>query len=142
MEQSDLERMALAFRKAKTDNNWHEGNVTVFEYTDNAGRICHLVQETNAAITKKHAERLALEKLQREGIPPGNIHRIYSELEPCETPDGGKRADGCKAMLREEVPKAKITYSYEYRGSGADTRASRVASIAQRDADFNKYRKQ
>ncbi len=141
MEHSDLGRMALEFRRAKTANNWHGGNVTVFEYTDANGNLCHLIQETNPEVTKKHAERLALENLKQQGIPSQNVHRIYSELEPCETPDGGIRTEGCKAMLIREYPQAKVTYSYEYRGSTAATRQARMDSMARKAAYFEKYKK-
>ena len=136
MEESDLGRMALKYR---IDNNaWHSGNIAVFEYKDNKGRVQHLVQST-LDTTKKHAERLALERLEAEGIPRGNVKRIYSELEPCEVESGGFKREGCKAMLQKYYPSAKVTYSYDYKGRGADTRLGRAASIEQRAADFSNY---
>jgi hypothetical protein len=137
MEESDLGRMAL---KHRIDNNaWHDGNIAVFEYENNEGKIQHLVQSTIPS-TGKHAERLALEKLKADGIPNENVKRIYSELEPCEVNDGGLRGEGCKAMLDSHFPAAKVTYTYEYKGSRSDTRLGRQASIAQRAADFVKYK--
>ena len=91
------------------------------------------------ATTKKHAERLALERLEADGIPHENVKRIYSELEPCEVESGGFKREGCKAMLQKYYPSAKVTYSYDYKGRGADTRLGRAASIEQRAADFSKY---
>jgi hypothetical protein len=140
MEHSDLGRMALDFRKAKEKDNWHGGNVTVFEYTDAKGDFAYAIHETNTNVTKKHAERLALESLKQQGIPSANVQRIYSELEPCETPDGGLKAEGCKAMLLKEYPQAIVTYSYEYRGRKTDTRPDRVASMNRRAAYFEKYK--
>ena len=136
VEESDLGRMALKYR---IDNNaWHSGNVAVFEYEDNQGNIQHLVQST-LDTTKKHAERLALERLEASGIPHENVKRIYSELEPCEVESGGFKREGCKAMLQKYYPSAKVTYSYDYKGRGADTRLGRAASMEQRTADFSKY---
>ncbi len=138
MEESDLGRMAL---KHRIENGiWHDGNIAVFEYEDNQGSLQHLVQGT-LPTTRKHAERLALEKLKADGIPSENVKRIYSELEPCEVGSGGLRGEGCKAMINNNFPAAKVTYSYEYKGGYADTKLGRQASIEQRAADLAKYKK-
>ena len=138
MAHSDLGRRALAYRMAT--GNWHDGNITVFEYYDNKGKLCHLVQSTQPP-SKRHAERLALEKLAAEKIPFQNVKRIYSELEPCEVESGGLRGEGCKKMIINNFSAAKITYSYEYRGRYNDTRAQRVESKNRKEADLIKYKK-
>jgi hypothetical protein len=137
MEESDLGRMAL---KHRIENGiWHDGNIAVFEYEDNDGKVQHLVQGT-LPTTKKHAERLALEKLAAAKIPAKNIKRIYSELEPCEVESGGMRGEGCKLMLNSYFPAAKVTYSYDYGGRFTDTKPGRTASLEKRAADFAKYK--
>jgi len=61
MEESDLGRMAL---KHRIENGiWHNGNITVFEYEDNLGKLQHLVQST-LPTTKKHAEHLYLSGIE------------------------------------------------------------------------------
>ncbi|RZJ93136.1 MAG: hypothetical protein EOO60_05750 [Hymenobacter sp.] len=138
MEESDLGRMALKYR---IENGiWHDGNIAVFEYENNQGNLQHLVQGT-LPTTRKHAERLALEKLKADGIPSENVKRIYSELEPCEVGSGGLQGEGCKAMINNNFPAAKVTYSYEYKGAYADTKLGRQASIEQRAADLAKHKK-
>lgn len=137
MEESDLGRMAL---KHRIDNAmWHDGNVAVFEYKDNEGKLQHLVQGT-LPTTRKHAERLALEKLAADGIPAKNVRRIYSVLEPCEVGSGGIHGEGCKTMIDSYFPAAKVTYSYDYAGRFTDTKPGRTASLEKRAADFTKYK--
>lgn len=135
--QTDLGRLALLHRLAT--NSWHNGNVTVFEYRDATGKLQQFVQST-IPTTGSHAERLALKRLEDEKVPFSSVTRIYSELEPCEVPDGGLKSEGCKAMVEKAFPQAKVTYSYEYKGRGQDTRPSRLASIKQREADFTKFK--
>lgn len=135
--QTDLGQLALLHRLAT--NSWHNGNIAVIEYRDATGNLQHFVQSTRPD-TGKHAERLALEKLRHEKVPFSSVTRIYSELEPCEVPDGGLRGEGCKTMVQQAFPQAKVTYSYEYKGRGQDTRAARLASIKQRETDFVKFK--
>lgn len=135
--QTDLGRLALLHRIAI--NSWHNGNVAVFEYRDATGNLQQLVQSTRPD-TGKHAERLRLERLQAENVPFSNVTRIYSELEPCEVPDGGLKSEGCKTMIQRAFPQAKVTYSYDYKGRGQDTRAARMASLKQRETDFIKFK--
>ena len=137
MEASDLGRMAL---KHRIENGiWHNGNIAVFEYEDSQGKLQYHIQST-LSTTKRHAERLALEKLAADKIPNANVKRIYSELEPCEVESGGIHAEGCKVMLNSFFPSAKVTYSYDYAGRFADTRPGRTASLEKRAADFEKYK--
>ena len=137
MEESDLGRMAL---KHRIENAmWHDGNIAVFEYKDSEGKLQHLVQGT-LPTTRKHAERLALERVAADGIPAKNVKRIYSELEPYEVDSGGIRGEGCKTMIDSYFPSAKVTYSYDYARRFTDTKPGRTASLEKRAADFAKYK--
>jgi hypothetical protein len=137
MEKSDLGRMAL---KHRIENGiWHDGNIAVFEYEDNEGKIQHLAQGT-LPTTRKHAERLALERLAANKIPSKNIKSIYFELEPCEVDSGGIHEEGCKSMIDSYFLTAKVTYSYDYAGRFSDTKPGRTASLEERAADFVKYK--
>ncbi|GAB3636044.1 hypothetical protein GCM10027422_16340 [Hymenobacter arcticus] len=121
-------------------NFWHDKNLFVFEYYDNEGNLRQHVQST-LPTTKKHAERLAIEKLVDDKIPFGNAKRIYSELEPCELTGGGEQGEGCKAMINSYFPSATVTYSYDYAGTFADTKPDHTASLKKRAAYFTKYQK-
>ncbi len=130
--------MALAYRKA--NNLWHDGNIVVFEYLDNSGQMKHLVKST-LENTKKHSERLAIEFLEKEGIPLTNVKKSYSELELCELNSGGLGAGGCKKMVLDKIgADVEIRYSYDYPGSDISTKPLRQASLDTRRLDFEKFK--
>jgi hypothetical protein len=137
----DLGKMAMIYRKA--NNLWHDGNLVVFEYVDNTGQTKQLVQSTLEG-SGKHSERLAIELLEKEGIPLNNIRKIYSELELCSLESGGYGIGGCKKMVLEKIGvNVEIRFSYEYPGIGKDATAKviRQTSLDQRAIDFNKFKK-
>ncbi|KAF2338997.1 nucleic acid/nucleotide deaminase domain-containing protein [Flavobacterium ginsenosidimutans] len=139
LDTGDLGKMAMSYRKS--NNFWHDGNIAVFEYLDLNGNTKTLVQ-TTIPNNGRHAERLALETLEAQNIPPKNIKRIYSELEVCELESGGV-GQGCTKMLLDKIGRdLEIIYSYPYPGKGSDldAKAIRQASLNQRAIDFNNFK--
>lgn len=68
-----------------------------------------------------HAERLAWRELERMGVRPEQVTRVYSELEPCAMPGGL-----CAAWIARTFANARVTWSFQY---GA-TIASRSAGLS------------
>ncbi len=133
-----LSEMCMNFRK--TRNLWHDGNLVVFEYLDNNGVIKHHIQ-TTLENSGKHAERLAIEFLESNNIPLGNVKKIYSELELCELNSGGTGVGGCRKMVQEKIGvNIDVKFSYDYPGHDNATKGIRQASIDQRRIDFNNYK--
>jgi hypothetical protein len=129
---TDLSQEALKYRQK--NNLWHDGNVAVYEYIDKDGNVVRRVFTTTPE-SGKHAERIGWESLKSEGVPPENVKRVYSELEPCEL-----NGSNCKAELNNRFPNAEKTHSYDYPGSTAETRVLRQKAIEQRRADFEKHK--
>jgi hypothetical protein len=72
-----------------------------------------------------HAERLIAKKLEGMGIPPSQVTRIFSELEPCSAPGGY-----CKRFIESTFQQAEVTYCFEY-GESAASRANGVDLLKQ-----------
>lgn len=113
---TDLAKKAIAFRLAKKITSAR--NVAVFEYVENG------VSKTFTMASERgvgHSERLiATELVEKQGIDPKNVRRIYSELEPCLAPGGY-----CKAFIGQNFPNAAVTWSFEY----GVTQESRQAGV-------------
>jgi Xanthomonas XOO_2897-like deaminase len=112
---TDLSQKAMEFRQIAGLTAIR--NVAVYEYRESG------VTKTLAMASERgvgHAERLIAKKLADMSIQPGQVTRIYSELEPCVTPGGY-----CKMFLANTFPQAEITYSFEY----GSTQASRKSGV-------------
>lgn len=112
---TDLSKLAQQYRKLK---NLKSGNVAVFEYMEGG------VRKTIAMESKQfvgHSEQLIARQLEKMGVDPKNVTRIYSELAPCTYLFGG----GCSRLIQETFKNAAVTFSFEY---GA-TKASRAAGV-------------
>lgn len=70
-----------------------------------------------------HAERLVWGDLERVGVRPTQVTRIYSELQPCSVPGGY-----CSAWMDRTFPGAQVTWSFDY-GADAASRAAGVAAL-------------
>ncbi|NJM33968.1 MAG: hypothetical protein HC850_03820 [Rhodomicrobium sp.] len=109
---TDLSQAAIAFRVANDIRTAR--NVAVFEYVENG------VTRTLAMASERgvgHAERLIARELERMGVDPASVTRIYSELEPCSVLFGG----GCTRFIDDTFRNAAVTYSFEY-GATAQSR--------------------
>ncbi|MCW6009392.1 hypothetical protein K1W54_33340 [Micromonospora sp. CPCC 205371] len=69
-----------------------------------------------------HAERLAWAILQRAGVKPEQVTRVYSELAPCVIPSG------CSRFIAETFPNARVTWSFEY-GTSTESRRRGVQAL-------------
>jgi hypothetical protein len=58
-----------------------------------------------------HAEHIVWDELERMGVKPRDVKRIYSELEPCGNYPG---FPNCAKWLEETFPRAKVTWSFPY----------------------------
>lgn len=109
---TDLSQAAMAYRVSNDIRTAR--NVAVFEYLENG------VTKTLAMASERgvgHAERLIARELERLGVDPASVTRIYSELEPCSVLFGG----GCSRFIDDTFKKAAVTYSFEY-GATAQSR--------------------
>jgi hypothetical protein len=105
----DMSQFAVNFRKTLAIPN-HRGNVAVFEYVDNSGKLVKKAFTTEIE-SELHSEEIAIDFFKSNKIPNSNIKRIYSELEPCEL-----ERHTCKQNLNNYFPEAVKTYSYPYPG--------------------------
>lgn len=129
--ESDLSKIAIQFRKTLPKPK-HGGNIAVFEYYDNLGKI-RRKEFTTFKGNKDHAEIIGMKWLKKSGIPNKNVIRVYSELEPC-----GLTESMCKQKL-QRYKNAKIEYSYDYPGNENTGANIRRASKKERKKDFRKY---
>ncbi|MFI0484390.1 nucleic acid/nucleotide deaminase domain-containing protein [Actinomadura sp. 9N215] len=83
------------------------------EYEDaNGGKH---VETEQARVGLPHPERLLWDRLDARGIAPGQVTRVYTELEPCFLP-----GNYCRTGL-SRFRNAEFTYSFDY-GATADER--------------------
>jgi hypothetical protein len=111
---TDLGKATIEYRRLHDIKSAR--NVAVFEYVQGGAK------ETIAMASQRgvgHSERLVAKELERLGIDPQNVTRVYSELEPCVLPGAY-----CKKLLTG-YSNASVTFSFEY---GA-TEASRKAGV-------------
>jgi len=68
-------------------------------------------------------EALCAKELQRLGIDPSKVTRIYSELQPCHLPGAF-----CEKFIRQKFPQAEVTWSFEY-GVTVESRRAGVKAL-------------
>ena len=105
----DMSQFAIQFRKTLSAPS-HRGNIAVFEYMDNNGKLVKKAFTTEIG-SAMHSEEIAIDFFNSHNIPKQNIKRIYSELEPCSLEE-----HMCKSQLQSNYPNAEIKYSYDYPG--------------------------
>lgn len=128
--ESELSKLAIKFRKTLPVPR-HGGNIAVFEYLDEGGRIVR--KEFTTQITSDaHSEAIGIEWLRDNNIPDERVTKIYSELEPCSL-----KRHNCKQKL-QRFKNAEIEFSYDYPGDNTSGVGVRQASIAEREKDLKK----
>ncbi|QFG22487.1 nucleic acid/nucleotide deaminase domain-containing protein [Actinomadura sp. WMMB 499] len=86
-----------------------------FEVESPGGRRHIETEQTRVGV--EHPEHLLWDRLEAQGVRPGQITRIYTELEPCFMP-----GNYC-AMWLTQFPNAEFTYSHDYGQTAAEREA-------------------
>ena len=116
---SDLSRLAQAYRQTAGVRGGR--NVAVFEYRAADGSLQTIARASERGVG--HAERIIARELEAIGVPPSQVSRIYSELQPCNMPGGY-----CDPFIRRTFPQADVSWSFEY-GATAASRAAGVDAL-------------
>ncbi len=133
----DLSKKALDFRRTYKDPKtgkvgyWGTSNVAVFEYKNLNGKL-----ETFAVKSKpfvEHSEPLGLLELEKRGISPNSVERVYTERQPCST-----NSKSCDTLLASELPGKPVFHSFEY---GADEASQKAGNSALEKA-LRKFQKE
>ncbi|WP_165969397.1 nucleic acid/nucleotide deaminase domain-containing protein [Actinomadura sp. KC06] len=85
------------------------------------------VETEQARVGLPHPERLLWDRLDARGIAPGQVTRVYTELEPCFLP-----GNYCRLRL-SRFRNAEFTYSFDY-GATADERERGLLELMQQAA--------
>jgi len=109
-------------------NGQSKANFAVFEYTEGEGTATKIKR---SKIFEGHSERLIHDELQKLGIKPEQVTRIYTERAPCTT-------RGCAALIREYYPHAEVTYSFEFGADAESMKAGNAAHAKAVDGLFEK----
>ncbi|MBY0563049.1 MAG: hypothetical protein K2P58_02585 [Hyphomonadaceae bacterium] len=97
---TDLSERALRYRQAQSIGDGR--NVAVFEYEDSNGTR-HYIERASEG-TGRHSELLGVRELQRLGIRPEQVTRIYSDRQPCR---------GCDQLIAP-YSRARVTWGADY----------------------------
>ncbi|MFC7242999.1 nucleic acid/nucleotide deaminase domain-containing protein [Catellatospora aurea] len=117
---SDLARMVQGGR-GKLADPMSGKNGAVFEYIDAKGKKRTTMMFSDWPI---HAERLIWAQLEKQGVKPNQVTRIYTEFQPCSTPTVKA---GCNRFVNDTFTEAKVTWAWEY-----DDQASRLRGKAEK----------
>ncbi|GAB3768357.1 nucleic acid/nucleotide deaminase domain-containing protein [Microlunatus parietis] len=109
---------AVAEGRRDSPNPLTMKNAAIFEYShDGVPKLSQVGFSRNPGL---HAERNIWSNLEKQGVRPDQVTRIYTELEPCTIPTP---AAGCAAWIDRMFPQAEVTYSFEY-GSTQESRSA------------------
>lgn len=78
-----------------------------FEYVDASGAKQVATEATGPG--RPHPEELVWRRLSGDGVKPGQVRRVYCELEPCLMP-----GHYCAAWMQDLFPQAEFTHSFDY----------------------------
>ncbi|MFD9744719.1 nucleic acid/nucleotide deaminase domain-containing protein [[Kitasatospora] papulosa] len=98
-----------------------------FEYVDAAG-----VKQVATDVTgpgRPHPEELVWRRLSGEGVKPGQVRRVYCELEPCLMP-----GHYCAVWMQDLFPQAEFTHSFDY-GASAESREEGLKKLIMHAAE-------
>ncbi|WP_329028361.1 nucleic acid/nucleotide deaminase domain-containing protein [Streptomyces sp. NBC_00690] len=85
-----------------------------FEYVDGSGGKRVVTESTGPG--QPHPEEMVWRRLVGEGVSPGQVRRVYCELEPCLMP-----GHYCAVWMQQTFPDAQFSHSFDY----GDTAVSR-----------------
>ncbi|WP_329082768.1 nucleic acid/nucleotide deaminase domain-containing protein [Streptomyces niveus] len=98
-----------------------------FEYVDGAGEK-HIVTEATGP-GRPHPEELVWRELSSRGVAPGQVRRVYCELQACMMP-----GHYCAVWMQRLFPQAEFTHAYDY-GSDAESREAGLKALIMRAAE-------
>lgn len=103
-----------------------------FEYVDAAGAKQVVTEATGPG--RPHPEEIIWRRLSREGVEPGQVRRVYCELEPCLMP-----GHYCSVWMQKTFTQAEFTHSYDY-GTTADSREEGFKELIMHAAEQARHR--
>ncbi|WP_329145734.1 nucleic acid/nucleotide deaminase domain-containing protein [Streptomyces niveus] len=98
-----------------------------FEYVDGAGEK-HIVTEATGP-GRPHPEELVWRELSSRGVAPGQVRRVYCELQACMMP-----GHYCAVWMQRLFPQAEFTHAYDY-DSDAESREAGLKALIMRAAE-------
>ncbi|MFD4696052.1 nucleic acid/nucleotide deaminase domain-containing protein [Streptomyces niveus] len=98
-----------------------------FEYVDGAGEK-HIVTEATGP-GRAHPEELVWRELSSRGVAPGQVRRVFCELQACMMP-----GHYCAAWMQELFPQAEFTHAFDY-GSDAGSREAGLKALITHTAE-------
>ncbi|MEW2129055.1 nucleic acid/nucleotide deaminase domain-containing protein [Streptomyces sp. NPDC005435] len=87
---------------------------SAFEYVDGDGAKQIVTAQAGPGLP--HPEEQLWRQLSAAGVEPGQVRRVYCELQPCMMP-----GHYCAAWLQAVLPEAEFTHSFDY-GETAESR--------------------
>lgn len=81
----------------------------------------------------EHSEPLGLLELEKRGISPDSVERVYTKRQPCST-----NSKSCDTLLASELPGKPVFHSFEY---GADEASQKAGNSALEKA-LRKFQKE
>ncbi|MEV7287242.1 nucleic acid/nucleotide deaminase domain-containing protein [Streptomyces sp. NPDC093252] len=94
---------------------------SAFEYVGEDGG--KQIVTAQAGPGRPHPEEQLWQRLSAAGVEPGQVRRVYCELEPCMMP-----GHYCSAWLQAVLPHAEFTHSFTY-GSTAESREEGIREL-------------
>ncbi|GGR48427.1 hypothetical protein GCM10010497_59910 [Streptomyces cinereoruber] len=103
------------------------GFSAAFEYTDEHGHQQIVTEATGPG--RPHPEELIWQRLKVQGVTPGQITRVYCELEACMMP-----GHYCAAWMARQFPAAQFTHAFDY-GPTAESREEGIKALIRYTAE-------
>ncbi|MEU0957161.1 nucleic acid/nucleotide deaminase domain-containing protein [Streptomyces niveus] len=98
-----------------------------FEYVDGAGEK-HIVTGATGP-GRAHPEELVWRELSDQGVAPGQVRRVFCELQACMMP-----GHYCAVWMQKLFPQAEFTHAFDY-GSDAASREAGLKGLITRAAE-------
>ncbi|WP_326812261.1 SUKH-4 family immunity protein [Streptomyces scopuliridis] len=98
-----------------------------FEYVDGAGEKRIVTGATGPG--RAHPEELVWRELSGQGVAPGQVRRVFCELQACMMP-----GHYCAVWLQRLFPRAEFTHAFDY-GSDAASREAGLKGLIIRAAE-------
>ncbi|MFB8347714.1 nucleic acid/nucleotide deaminase domain-containing protein [Streptomyces niveus] len=98
-----------------------------FEYVDGAGEK-HIVTGATGP-GRAHPEEVVWRELSDQGVAPGQVRRVFCELQACMMP-----GHYCAVWMQRLFPQAEFTHAFDY-GSDAESREAGLRGLITRAAE-------